>query len=89
MRAIHFLVFGRVQGVWFRKFTLETATRLGIVGWVRNNSDGSVEGEAVGTEDALRAFREALREGSPQSRVEDVSTEPLPIIDFRSFEIRR
>lgn len=89
MKAIHFLVTGRVQGVWFRKFTLDTAEALVVTGWVRNNPDGTVEGEAVGTEEDLLRFEEALRQGPVHAHVDDLSVEPASIIDFPGFEIRR
>ena len=50
-----FLVRGRVQGVGFRWFVEREAKILGISGWVRNNSDGSVEVLAIGTRDQLSA----------------------------------
>ena len=39
----HVVVHGLVQGVWFRASTKDEADRLGVSGWVRNLSDGSVE----------------------------------------------
>ncbi len=42
-RAARLRIDGRVQGVWFRGWTVEEATRRGLDGWVRNRSDGSVE----------------------------------------------
>lgn len=48
-----FFVFGRVQGVGFRFFTLQQAGKLGLKGTVRNRIDGSVEVIAQGTEDQI------------------------------------
>ena len=46
-------VEGRVQGVWFRQSTNQTAEELGVSGWVRNRSDGSVEAVFEGDEEAV------------------------------------
>ncbi|EXJ22755.1 putative Acylphosphate phosphohydrolase [Alkalibacterium sp. AK22] len=70
LRAI---VSGRVQGVGFRFSTKQAADELGIKGIVRNEPDGTVYTEAVGSEDQLSAFVEALRKGpSPASQVDKV-----------------
>ena len=69
-KAIHarrFLVRGRVQGVGFRWFVECEAHILGISGWVRNNSDSSVEVLAMGTRDQLAGLRSRLR-GGPRAR---------------------
>jgi acylphosphatase len=71
-RRIHVVVRGRVQGVFFRKATLETAVRLGLSGWVRNRSNGTVETEAEGPEDAVEAFVAFCRRGPELARVEEV-----------------
>jgi acylphosphatase len=72
MRA--YRVAGRVQGVGFREWTRRTAERLGLVGSVRNLSDGSVEIQASGTEDDLRRLEEALHEGPLAARVDRVES---------------
>ncbi len=58
--ARKFLVRGRVQGVGFRWFVEREAHMLGVAGWVRNNSDGSVEVLAIGTHDQLSGLRSRL-----------------------------
>ncbi len=65
-------ITGRVQGVFFRAFTEETARELGLQGTVKNVADGSVEAHARGPVDKLDAFEGRLGEGSPASRVENV-----------------
>ncbi|MFX1564047.1 MAG: acylphosphatase [Promethearchaeota archaeon] len=72
MRAIRAIVRGRVQGVFFRAYTREEATRLGVTGWVRNNPDGSVECFAQGEEKAIATFIQFLHKGSPSSQVDDL-----------------
>ncbi|PWR21188.1 acylphosphatase [Zavarzinia aquatilis] len=72
MKTLRLRVTGRVQGVGFRHFTRDAAARLGLDGWVRNRLDGSVEAVARGDAAALDAFRAALRQGPPASRVDDI-----------------
>ena len=61
---------GRVQGVWFRAWTAEEATRLGLRGWVRNRADGSVEAQFAGAASLVDAMVEACRRGPPLARVQ-------------------
>ena len=63
-------VHGRVQGVFFRNWTVDKAQALGVRGWVRNRRDGSVEVVAFGEEAAVEALIEACRRGPPAARVE-------------------
>ena len=70
MRAVRLQVSGRVQGVGFRAYVSRLAKGFALGGWVRNLADGSVEVEASGEENALRAFVVAVREGPGAARVE-------------------
>jgi acylphosphatase len=86
--ARRFLVRGRVQGVGFRWFVEREAHMLGIAGWVRNKSDGSVEVLAIGTRDQLLGLRSRLRQGPRAARVDDVEeSEAKPISGLTSFRI--
>ncbi len=77
---IHFTVRGRVQGVGFRYFLCSEANRMGLVGWVKNNPDSTVEGELQGGLDKLEDVQEILRKGPSWSRVDElVSKRMLPI----------
>jgi len=76
MRA-SFQVHGRVQGVGFRYFVRQEARALGLAGWVRNEPDGSVSGEAAGDFSRLEAFREILERGGPGSRITRLDWWPL------------
>ena len=87
-QARRFLVRGRVQGVGFRWFVEREAHILGVVGWVRNNADGSVEVLAMGSRDQLSGLRSRLREGPRAARVDDVEeSEGRPIAGLSSFRI--
>lgn len=87
--SYRFRVSGRVQGVFFRQSTADTARRLGLDGWVRNCADGSVEGHAQGAADALEALRRWLHEGPPAARVERVEWAESSETPGRGFAIHR
>lgn len=70
--AVHLVVVGRVQGVAFRAYAVDEATRLGLSGWVRNRPDGTVEARAEGSRQAVDAFVAWCRHGPPAARVQDV-----------------
>jgi len=70
MPARRYLIKGIVQGVGFRHAMAREARRLGLAGWVRNRSDGSVEAVAGGDETALDALSRWARRGAPPARVE-------------------
>jgi acylphosphatase len=88
VKALAFRVEGKVQGVWFRAFTRDAATRLGLAGWVRNDPDGAVSGEVEGAEDAVDGFIEALREGPVRARVDAVHVRPVASAGAQGFSIR-
>jgi acylphosphatase len=85
-------VSGRVQGVYYRAWTQETARRLGIRGWVRNEADGAVTALLQHEERAqLLDMLERMRSGPPAAEVLGLDVERLP--DLRDvhtgFEITR
>ena len=82
-------VTGRVQGVGYRYFVLEAATRLGLGGWVANEPGGSVRCVAEGPQTALQELLLALERGSFGARVEGVRTTWGPAAGtFTRFDIR-
>ena len=86
LRAI---VHGEVQGVNYRSSTVTQASRLGLSGWVRNQSDGSVEVLAEGPRAALEQLLAYLRLGPPAARVTAVEPAWQPATQaFRQFEVR-
>ncbi|MHB8735145.1 MAG: acylphosphatase [Terriglobales bacterium] len=79
MPGMRYLVYGRVQGVGFRFFVEAAAQRLGLIGWVRNRSDGGVEALAIGPRVKLQQLEAQLRRGPSASRVENVHTEAADV----------
>ncbi|KAJ7397656.1 hypothetical protein BTVI_132930 [Pitangus sulphuratus] len=69
LKSVDYEVFGRVQGVCFRMYTEEEARKLGVVGWVKNTSQGTVTGQVQGPEDKVNAIskEEITLEYSPES----------------------
>lgn len=84
-RAAAWIVHGRVQGVGFRYFVVREAHALGLSGWTRNLRSGSVEVQAVGPQEALRALEEVLKEGPSHARVERLE----PVTPSESLEKAR
>ena len=88
-----FEVTGKVQRVFFRKYTQKEAVKLGILGWVMNTTHGTVVGEAFGEPAALEKMKYFLQNtGSPKSRIEKCDFEgegSTTRCDFTSFDIRR
>jgi acylphosphatase len=88
LEAKTFRVRGRVQGVGFRWFVESAARQIGIAGWVRNRSDGSVEVLAQGSREQLFALRAKLHEGPRAARVDEVEEfEAQPQEDMKTFRI--
>lgn len=71
-RALALRVDGRVQGVGYRAFLEDEATRRGIKGWVVNREDGSVEAALRGPGQALAELVGLLRKGPPGARVDNL-----------------
>ncbi|MGA8183158.1 MAG: acylphosphatase [Terriglobia bacterium] len=71
-QARKYVVMGRVQGVGFRFFTENVASRLRLTGYVKNCADGTVEAYAVGNAAALDEFKTHLTEGPRSARVDQI-----------------
>ena len=90
MSRKHIIVSGDVQGVGFRYYTVRTAQRFDVTGWVRNCPDGTVEIEAQGSERSLEPFVEAVRQGPAYSQVATVDVEPVSdVAGEGGFYVRR
>jgi len=82
------LVTGRVHQVGYRDFTVRKARELGVTGWVRNRSDGSVEILASGADDPVEALIDACREGPPLARVDHLDTQAAESGPVKGFTKR-
>jgi acylphosphatase len=83
------VITGRVQGVYYRGWFVERMRRLGVRGWVRNRADGSVEAVIEGPDALVDAAIALARQGSPASRVDDVTvSEDAPSEVLDGFEKR-
>ncbi|KAI8049494.1 Acylphosphatase-like domain-containing protein [Syncephalis plumigaleata] len=91
-RELRFEVFGRVQGVFFRRYTVEQARTLGLVGWVRNTPRDTVEGVAQGTADNIDIMKRWLEKtGSPSSQIvkTEMTESEIDTCSFSGFDVRR
>lgn len=80
---------GRVQGVFYRQSTRETAVRLGLSGWVKNCPDGSVKATIEGDKDAVDTLIEWCHKGPPAATVAEVDVTYLDFSgEFEEFRIR-
>ena len=87
-KRIRYTFTGFVQGVGFRYRAYHAANSLGLTGWVRNESDGSVTMEVQGEEQAIRVLLETIENGH-YIEIENHSSKQLPLIPSDlSFDIR-
>jgi acylphosphatase len=63
------IIEGRVQGVFFRHHTRETALRVGVRGWVRNRRDGCVEAVFEGDRERVDQIIQWCHRGPSEARV--------------------
>lgn len=83
------IIYGRVQGVFFRDFARRQAWDLGLTGYVRNLPDGTVEAVAEGPRDALEQLLQRLKVGSSAARVQKVDFQWGDHTgEFERFEVR-
>ena len=89
LAAVHAIVSGRVQGVFFRAFVSQRGTGLGLKGYVRNVPGGGVEVRAEGERKKLEELIGHLKVGPPAARVEKVATNwSQYTAGYTVFEIR-
>ena len=88
--CVEVYVSGRVQGVYFRQFTKETAMNLGLVGYARNLPDGRVKAVAKGSHANIELFVKQLRTGPRMANVESLDAKWYDSNEsFDNFSIRR
>ncbi len=88
MLTISITVSGKVQGVYYRQSTKETATALGITGEVKNMIDGSVSIVATGTKEQLAKLIAWCWQGPPKARVTGVQVQESDLLKFDRFSIQ-
>ena len=76
--TVHIRIQGRVQGVFYRQWTMSEARARGLSGWVRNRVDGSVEAVLKGETDVINDMVRACKRGSPRAFVTKVEYQPAP-----------
>ena len=84
-------ITGLVQGVGYRYSLRAEARKLGVAGWVRNRSDGSVEALVQGPREAVEALLGWARRGPPAARVSEVREAPAEAPHdkpYSGFELR-
>lgn len=84
----HVFVSGKVQGVYYRATTRDTASDVGVDGWVKNLPDGRVEAVFEGDEERVEEMVDFCHEGSPAAEVRDVEVEYEEPEGLEGFEIR-
>ncbi len=89
MKHVSIRVYGKVQGVFFRASTKETADELGINGSVRNEHDGSVSIEAEGDDETLDKFIEWCKKGPRLASVHRCDVMEGEFRGFRGFVVVR
>lgn len=89
LKTVEIWVKGKVQGVFYRKYTQEKAEAIGLKGFVENLDDGRVHILATGGEGELNQLIEWCETGSPEAVVKDVSSEESNATQKESFYIKR
>ena len=88
MIALHISIYGTVQAVGFRNWMKKSAEKKGVLGWVRNASDGSVEAFIQGEDETLNDLLALCWEGPNLADVEDVLTQDSNVDEsMLSFDI--
>ncbi|NIJ16572.1 acylphosphatase [Sphingobium vermicomposti] len=86
--ARHLVIMGKVQGVFYRNWTVQTARALGLVGWVRNRTDGSVEAWVEGLGPQVDEFIRLAHDGPSAAKVSHIETGDVVPKGMRSFQER-
>uniref|UniRef100_A0A8C3TXU1 acylphosphatase n=1 Tax=Catharus ustulatus TaxID=91951 RepID=A0A8C3TXU1_CATUS len=93
LKSVDYEVFGRVQGEGgLRGYTEQEARKLGVVGWVKNTSQGTVTGQVQGPEEKVNEMKSWLSKvGSPSSRIDKTNfsnEKEISKLDFSDFNTR-
>lgn len=89
LKTVSITVTGKVQAVWYRKYTVDKATELNITGFVKNLPNDSVYIVATGTAEQVQQLAEWCWTGSPGSKVLSVTVEEVGLQEFDGFRVVR
>jgi acylphosphatase len=88
-KAVHAIISGRVQGVFFRMETRRAALHFGVNGWVRNRSDGTVEAVFEGDSEKVDQVVDWCKKGPPMASVLDIKIDEIDNTgEYKNFSIR-
>ncbi|MCD4761260.1 acylphosphatase [bacterium] len=87
IKHLNIKIFGKVQGVSFRYNSKIKANQLGVLGFVKNQPDGTVYAEIEGEEDNLKEFLLWCQQGPSWAKVIDFQTEEGQFKNFTDFKI--
>lgn len=88
LASFHAYIYGRVQGVFFRSYLAKNARELGLVGFVRNLSNGSVEVLAEGDKQQLEKLIEFMKQGPSAAHVDECKINwSRPVGDYLQFHV--
>jgi acylphosphatase len=88
-RHVNIRVTGKVQGVFYRATAKDVADKLGVKGFVRNESDRTVYLEAEGEPGSIEKFIDWCKQGPPRAAVSNVEVTDGALRSFPNFEVRR
>ena len=88
MAAVRLILHGKVQGVFYRDWTVSTARNFGLTGWVRNLPDDTVEAWLEGETTVIDRMIAAMQDGPPRACVDKIEREDVETEGFASFERR-
>lgn len=86
--SIHVVIYGRVQGVFYRVSTKQKAEQLGLTGWVKNTHDGCVEAVFEGDENIVHEMIRWCHIGPSSSKVNNVIVDKKTLENFDDFTIK-
>lgn len=89
MPAVHLLIKGKVQGVFYRATAKRKAHELGITGWIKNTKEGNVEATVSGSEQQISQFINWCKHGPDKAIVEQVIVSETEDMVFDGFVVAR
>lgn len=88
VKRVHAVVYGKVQGIYFRAYAQAEGNKLGVKGWVKNRADGAVEAVVEGEVEQIKQMLTWLRKGSPGAQVTKMEVKEERPVGEVQFNIR-